>query len=69
MSGWKLAKLKTDHGDTGKLSGQIKFVFTFLKGSIGSSTDDVMGYFYSSKPKIMWLLIVIRFMGFVSLKI
>ena len=30
MSGWKLAKLKTDHGDTGKLSGQIKFVFTFL---------------------------------------
>ena len=69
MSGWKLAKLKTDHGDTGKFSGQIKFVFTFLKGSIGSSTENVMGYFYSSKPKIIWLLIVIEFMRFISLNI
>ena len=69
MSGWKLAKLKTDHGDTaGKLSGQIKFVFAFLLYH-QQKFHDVMRYFYSSKPKIMWLLIVIEFMRFISLNI
>ena len=67
MSGWKLAKLKTDPGGTGKLSGQLKFVFTFLKDLLDhqQKIHDVIGYFYSSKPK----MIVIGFMHFVSLNI
>ena len=64
MSGWKLVKLKTD---TGKLSGQIKFVFHLPKDLLDhqQKIHDVMGYFYSSKPK----MIVIEFMHFVSLNI
>ena len=48
-------------------SRQIKFVFTFLKDLLDhqQKIHDVIGYFYSSKPK----MIVIGFMHFVSLNI